>query len=93
MRIYLPRNAEVTLKEWMTIQKMDRYTLVDFFIITRLYETTSYNIEYKLQKDNCNGYSYTLYKQPWIPEYKMDITINWEEISASEVRRDFVIKR
>lgn len=93
MRIYLPKNAEVTLKEWMTVQKFYRYTLVDFFMTTRLYETTSYNIEYKVQKDNCKGYSYTLYKQPWIPEYKMDITINWEEISANEVKRDFVIKR
>lgn len=93
MRVYLPRSAEVKLQDWMTIQKNNRYTLVDFFMKTRLYETTSYNIEYKVKKDNCNGYSYTLYKQPWIPEYDMNIIINSEKITASKVKKDFIIKR
>ncbi len=93
MRVLLPKYATVTPKPWMTIVQYPRYKEISFYMKTRLYETTEYQIEYYLNKPNCNGYSYKLYKQPWIKKYKMSLDIMWEKIFARDVKKDFIINR
>lgn len=93
MRVFLPKYAVIEQKEWMTIKQFQRYQEVSFYMKTRLYETTGYKINYSINKPNCNWYSYTLYKQPGIKEYKMSLNIFDENIFARDVQKDFFIKR
>jgi hypothetical protein len=93
VRVYLPKNAIVIEKPWYTVEQFDRYKIVGFFIKTRLYETTTHELNYSINKPNCNWYSYKLYKQPGIKKYDMNLNFNWESISAKNVQKDFIINR
>lgn len=93
VRIFLPKNAVIEPELGLIIQEESRYKIAEFYIKTRLYETTKNNIKYTINKPNCKWYSYKLYKQPGIKAYDMNIEINWEKISAKNVQKDFVINR
>ena len=93
MRVLLPKHATITPKDGMDIVMYPQYQQVSFYMKTRLYETTDYQIEYYLNKDNCNGYSYKLFKQPGIKKYKMSLELMWEKIFARDVKKDFFITR
>ena len=93
VRVYLPKNAVIEPQLGLIVQEESRYKIAEFFIKTRLYETTNNILEYSIKKDNCNSYSYKLYKQPGIKSYDMNIEINWEKISAKDVQKDFIINR
>lgn len=93
VRVYLPKNAVIKQQTGLTVAKYDRFQIASLFVKTRLYETTKNTIEYTISKTNCNWYSYKLYKQPGIKSYDMNIKINWENISAKNVQKDFIINR
>lgn len=93
VRIFLPKNASINKQEWLVVTDYQRYKIAEFYIKTRLYETTSNTIEYTIDKSNCNGYSYKLYKQPGINSYDINISINWEKISSKNLNKDFIINR
>jgi hypothetical protein len=93
VRVYLPKNAVIEPQLGLIIKNKTRYKIAEFFIKTRLYETTTNTLEYTISKPNCNWYSYKLYKQPWIKYYDMNIEINWENISAKNIQKDFIINR
>jgi hypothetical protein len=93
VRVYLPKNAVIEPQLGLIIKNETRYKIAEFFIKTRLYETTTNNIEYTVYKSNCNWYSYKLYKQPGIVSYDMNMKINWEKISAKDIQKDFIINR
>ena len=93
MRVLLPKNVIITEQEWVSVTNYDRYKIAEFYIKTRLYETTSNKIEYTISKENCNWYSYTLYKQPGIVDYDMNLINNWVEINAKEINKDFIISQ
>ena len=93
VRVYLPKNAVIKPQLGLTVTKYDRFQIASLFVKTRLYETTTNTIEYIISKPNCNSYSYKLYKQPGIKTYNMNIKINWENISAKDVQKDFIINR
>ena len=93
VRVYLPRNAIIKEQDWYVIERFSRYQIVSFFIKTRLYETTTHELNYSISKPNCNWYSYKLYKQPGIKIYDMNMNFNLESISAKNIQKDFIINR
>jgi hypothetical protein len=93
VRVYLPKNAVIEPQLGLIIKNETRYKIAEFFIKTRLYETTTNTLNYTINKPNCNWYSYKLYKQPGITYYDMNIEINWEKISAKNIQKDFIINR
>lgn len=93
MRVLLPKYAVVTPKDGMKLTIYDKYQVAEFYIKTRLYETTEYKLEYYINKQDCNWYSYKHYKQPWQTEYKMSLDYKGEKIFARDLKKDFFIKR
>ncbi|MCP4523103.1 MAG: DUF4012 domain-containing protein [Candidatus Gracilibacteria bacterium] len=91
MRIYLPKNILVEEKEGLGIKYDKNYTILDFYMNTRLYETTRYDIHYELIKESCKGYSYKNYKQPGIPQYDIDFTFGNKKIQIQNLKKDFTI--
>lgn len=77
VRVLLPKSAIVKEKKWMTVNKNGLVTVVSFYLNTRVLESIHYNIEYKIPNNECSDYSYTLYKQPGIRNYKMEISNIW----------------
>ncbi len=93
MRVLLPKYATVTPKQGMTVTQFPWYKEISFYMKTRIYETTHYQIEYYVNKKNCNGYSYKLFKQPWINNYNMSLELMGEKIFARDIKKDFFITR
>jgi hypothetical protein len=48
----------------MNINKYENTTVVDFYMNTRVLESTNYNIEYKIENKECLDYDYKFLKQP-----------------------------
>lgn len=80
VRVLLPKNVIVEIKEWMNIQKFDTFQQVDYYQTTRLLESTHYDIKYKLPNPKCTEYSYKLYKQPGIRNFAIEIKKENEEL-------------
>ena len=88
-RVILPKEAIVKNKEWLNIYKYKNSTVVDFYINTRLLESTLYDISYRLPNKKCEPYSYKLYKQPWIRDYNIEIKREEELIKELWIENDF----
>lgn len=78
VRVLLPKDAIVEKKAWMNINKYSQATVVDFYINTRLLETTNFDINYKIPNKECKPYNYKFYKQPGIRDYNIEIK-EWEK--------------
>lgn len=77
VRVILPKDAIIEPKEWMKINSHSQATVVDFYMNTRLLESTHYDINYKLANKECKTYDFKFYKQPGIRNYNFEI-LNWE---------------
>jgi hypothetical protein len=57
----------------MKINTHAQATVVDFYMNTRLLESTHFNINYKLVNKECKPYNFKFYKQPGIKDYALEI--------------------
>ncbi len=89
MRVILPSQSQIQAKKWMDIVDYGKRKWVEFFLNTRLQETSSYTIDYVLSNPECKPYTYMLYKQPGIAEYAIDIDLNGEKFSYAKWEEDF----
>jgi hypothetical protein len=90
VRVLLPKDAEVDKKSWMNISKYPNATVLDFYINTRLLESTLYDINYNIPNRECLPYNFKFYKQPWIRDYNFEINDNNRVIKELWVKGDYV---
>lgn len=89
IRVLLPKDAIIQDNNLITIIRHPSTTEVNFFIKTQLLETRNFNIYYSLPNPDCQPYDFTLYKQPWIPEYNISISDPQNNSQKSWVNKDF----
>lgn len=92
VRVVLPKNAKVENKTWLNITKLEKITVVDFFMKSRLLESTSFDIKYTLENNSCLDYDYKFYKQAWIRDYDIEIIDNTNHIKEYNIENDFLYK-
>lgn len=92
VRVLLPKEAKVKQGNWLKVSEYKGYKVAEFYINTRLLETTYFNIEYSLENKACKNYDYKLYKQPWISHYQIEIKNNDKLTKNSEVVSDYYYK-
>lgn len=92
VRIVLPKNIVVKPQYWMNINKYENTTVVDFYMNTRVLESTNYNIEYKIENKECLDYDYKFLKQPWIRDYTLNIFNENDKKISNLVNWDFIYK-
>ena len=85
VRVILPKDAIIEKKDWMNIIKNDTFQQVDYYQNTRLLETSTFDIKYRLPNPKCSNYTYKLYKQPGIREYDVEI-----KDKTNIVKKDFI---
>jgi len=73
VRVLLPKESIIEKSKKYLIHKLDKFTMVDFFLNTRKTETTNFNINYTIINKKCKKYNYIFYKQPGIKKYNFKI--------------------
>ena len=91
-RLMLPKEAIVEATRWMKIIKNKNSTILEFYINTRLLETTNFNINYKIPNKECKPYSYKFYKQPWVRDYILEIKNGQRIIKELWLEKDYLYK-
>ena len=66
---------------------------VEFFLDTRVQETSYYNVNYTLKNPECENYDFMLYKQAGIPQYDMEINIEDKTIHTLEEKKISFLKK
>ena len=93
VRVVLPKEIKVEKQDGMNISYNEENTVVDFYINTRLLETTNYNIDYRITNSKCKNYDFVLYKQAWIKDYSVKIKNKNQIIKYDNIKTDFIIKK
>jgi hypothetical protein len=92
IRVVLPKDIEVFPDRWQHVEKYKNNTVVSFYSDTRVLESTSYNIKYRLKNSKCENYSFKFYKQPWIRKYSLKIN-DWKiKKTFNSLKTDFIYK-
>ncbi len=89
IRVLLPKDSNIQDNNLISIIRHPSSTEVNFFIKTRLLETRWFNLYYSLENPNCKPYDFTLYKQPGIREYNINISDDINNTQKSWVNKDF----
>lgn len=90
VRVVLPKNAIIEKKKWMNINTHSQATVVDFYINTRLLETTNFEIDYIIPNRECKPYDFKFYKQAGIRDYNIEVK-EWEKyIKEYWIKGDYV---
>ncbi len=62
---------------------------IEFFIDTPEQGSSEFSFEYLLKNPECDPYSVTFFKQPWIKRYEVFLDIEGEEYEYNGISRDF----
>lgn len=89
VRVIIPNNVQIEPKAGTDIVNYWKRKWLEFFLETQLSETTLYSHSYTLENPRCENYSTTLFKQPWIPEFWISITIDGVRYEYTNVQEDF----
>ena len=90
IRVMLPPEAEVVQqKDIVNIIEHNRWKTVEFYMKTPASSTTVYNINYALPNKECREYGFTLFKQPWVKNYNLDMQIGNDSIKEIFLDRDY----
>jgi hypothetical protein len=73
VRILLPKEAIIKDTKYIDIFQLENHKLVEFYTTTRRLEKVFHTIEYTLPNWSCKDYDFTLYKQPGIRTYDIEI--------------------
>ncbi|MFK7780542.1 MAG: DUF4012 domain-containing protein [Candidatus Gracilibacteria bacterium] len=92
VRVVLPKEAIIEEKEGMNINTYEQTQVVDFYINTRLLETTNYDINYTIPNNECEPYDFKFYKQPGIRDYYFEIREGDNFIRELGVKGDYLYK-
>lgn len=93
VRVILPDDAVIIpSKNYEIIDYGDRQG-IEFFIETQQQQRTSFSYEYSLPNPECKPYDFTLYKQPWIPRYDIQLNLDGEKFEYKNVEEDFYFEK
>ena len=92
IRVLLPKNAIIDKKQGLEIKYFKYFSYVDFYIDTKAWENSIYNIDYKLNNSDCSVYDFKFYKQSWIREYDIHINKNWTNYIYTNIQNDFMFE-
>lgn len=93
VRVILPKNADILAQQNMEIIDYGARQWAEFFITTQPQESTFYTLSYILQNPDCKNYDFTLYKQPWIPSFDVNLDILWETFEYRDRQEDFYFEK
>ena len=88
----VPKNAEVKLKEWQKLKEDENYKIVELYTETKAWQTSSYDVEYKLKNKSCKPYSYKFFKQPWIRDFQILFNVFGKQSNYNDIESDFIYK-
>jgi len=89
VRVILPQEAIVSPQENISIRDYGKRRGVEFYIRTQPTQTVDFSFKYTLPNKECRAYDYMLYKQPWIREYDVEVTLQGKQERFSWLERDF----
>lgn len=93
VRIVLPSAAEVQPQSWMEVVDYGSKKWVEFFLDTRLQETSFYSFDYRLSNPACEKYNTIFYKQAGIPQYDVELKIDEKKHSYMGNKEDFFFEK
>jgi len=88
-RVIIPKLSQVEEKQWTDVVDYGSRKWLEFFLETQLSETSIYEHSYTLENPKCENYSITIYKQPWIPEFWVTLTIDGDAYQYNSLQEDF----
>jgi hypothetical protein len=89
MRIILPSDASIAFQDETDIVDYGQRKWLEFFLETPEQQATYYDYQYILPNPDCSLYSTTVYKQPWIPSFDVQLDINGNTFEYLGVEEDF----
>lgn len=89
MRIILPSDAIITPVKNTEIVDYGQRKGIEFFLETPEQQSVFYDYEYTLPNPDCQPYSATVYKQPWISSFDINLDINGNTFEYLWVEEDF----
>lgn len=92
LRVLVPKNAEVKLKEWQKLKEDENYKIIELYTETKAWQTSSYDVEYKLKNKSCMPYSYKFFKQPWIRDFQILFNVFGKQSNYNDIESDFIYK-
>ncbi len=92
LRIIVPKNTEVYLQDWQTLDKKNEYNIIWLYTYVRKMETWTNEISYRLKNPDCKEYNYKYYKQPWIKNYNIEFDVLWNYNQYKWINSDFIYK-
>lgn len=93
LRVMVPKEAEIILEESQEQSIFEKYKTINFYTNTKPWETSNYNLKYRLKNEKCKDYSYKFFKQPWIRDYNILFDIFWKKSDFNNIKTDFIYKK
>ena len=93
IRIILPKNAIITKNSKILSIKdyKKRWKVIDFYLNTKVWETSNFKLDYTIPNKKCLLYNFELYKQPWIKKYDLDYNLDWEKKEFRNIDSDLFV--
>lgn len=92
LRVLVPKEASISLLDWQNITENEKYKIVNLYTLTKAWQTSNYDIKYRLNNIDCKNYSYKFFKQPWIKNYQILFDILWKKNEYNDIKTDFIYK-
>lgn len=91
VRVLLPKTSKVG--KWFTTKVENGNKVVDFYIKTKPWTTSTISLPYTVFSSNCEGYSYRFYKQSGIPNYNINYIWEGNSFELSKLNKDFIVEK
>ncbi len=92
IRVLLPSDAVIKGKSGLAVYDYKDFKVAEFFVKTKKWEISKFNLDYSLENKNCNKYDFMFYKQAWIRDYNLEIVWDSDFIDEVWLYKDFYYK-
>jgi hypothetical protein len=89
MRVILPPDAQISEKTNTDIVDYGSRKGIEFFLETSEQQAVYYDYDYVLPNTDCLPYSTTVFKQPWISSYNVELNLYWKKFKYKNLEEDF----
>lgn len=91
VRIVLPKNS-IIKNDNVMVKNYPNTRVVEFYMDTPRLESSYFVLSYLIPNEQCREYDYTLYKQPWIKEYDLEMIVWEKNHKMTWITKDFEYK-
>ena len=93
VRIIVPKNAVIEKNnKILSVKKYyKRWKVIDFYLNTKVWEKSSFKLNYSIPNNECKIYNYKFYKQPWIRQYNLELDSFWNKRIFKNIKSDLFI--